>query len=538
MEEKAMKKIRSVPRHFWIFFLILAVGIFLRTYHFSDWLRFNSDQSRDSKSVRLMLEGKDLPLLGPVAGGTNFKLGPITYYFQYASARLFGLSPDKMAYADLFWGILSIPLLYVLLLNFFKKETSLIISGLFSVCCFAVQYSRFAWNPNSAPFFGMLFVLAALKLCESSGKKKILWAVFCGLALGILVQLHTILLAGAPLAFLLVSILWFRNGSFKLKYWLIIVLAILLVNIPQIVNEINTKGANYHAFIDAVSIKNQNQSSLPRNIMAAVNCHFGSNLKIILPFGDMKEKASCQFIDSGEYKRLKKSENFIELAGKILLLAISYLFSIGGYVFLLFSYKSCAEAGKRNFISVVSIFILSLMIFIFLVAQEITLRYFILLSFVPYIFLGLWIRHIVNFKKFGKPLILIIAATLLVFNAFAIKKSFSYWAQDGNMVEGTLDQVRNAADHIMRNSNSGKIQIYSSKKEFGRFKNRISYFTDKAGIEILELDKKSKVDWSVPAVAVINNPTKDYEIGDFYKFGYIVDLNKADGIWIMRLSEK
>lgn len=538
MEEKVMKKTKSVSRHFWIFFLILIIGIFLRTYHFSDWLRFNSDQSRDSKIVRLMLEGKELPLLGPVAGGTNFKLGPITYYFQYASASLFGLSPDKMAYADLFWGILSIPLLYVLLLNYFKKKTSLFLSGLYAVCCFAIQYSRFAWNPNSAPFFGMLFMLAALKLCETSGKKKVFWAIFCGLALGILVQLHTILLAGAPLAFFLVSILWFKNKSFRLKYWLIVVLATLLINIPQIVNEIKTKGANYYAFIDAVSIKNQNQSSLPENIMTAVNCHFGSNLKIILPLGDIREKASCQFIDSGEYKRMKKSENIIELAGKLLLLVISYLFSIGGYVFLFFSYKSCADAGKKNFILVVSIFILSLMIFIFLVAQEITLRYFILLSFVPYIFLGLWMKHIINFKKIGKPLITIIAIILLAFNVLAIKKSFTYWSQDGDVVDGSLDQVRNVADYIVRSSHSGKIQIYSSKNEFGRFKNRISYFTDKAGIEIFELDKKSEVDWSIPVVAVINKSSKDYEMGDFYKFGYIVDFNKSNGIWIMRLSEK
>ncbi|NMC87867.1 MAG: hypothetical protein GYA69_05505, partial [Candidatus Moranbacteria bacterium] len=80
-----------------VFFLVfLAAGIFLRTYNFHDWLRFNTDQARDAVVVSDFLEGKTaLPLLGPKAGGTDFKLGPIFYYFQIISAKIFGVSPDK-----------------------------------------------------------------------------------------------------------------------------------------------------------------------------------------------------------------------------------------------------------------------------------------------------------------------------------------------------------------------------------------------------------------------------------------------------------
>jgi hypothetical protein len=56
-----------------IFFGILFVGIFLRTYNFHDWLKFGPDQARDA----ILLEGvvnnqSPVPLLGPVAGGINF----------------------------------------------------------------------------------------------------------------------------------------------------------------------------------------------------------------------------------------------------------------------------------------------------------------------------------------------------------------------------------------------------------------------------------------------------------------------------------
>ena len=39
-------------KYFWsIFFLILAVGLFVRTYHFGPWLHFELDQARDARGI-------------------------------------------------------------------------------------------------------------------------------------------------------------------------------------------------------------------------------------------------------------------------------------------------------------------------------------------------------------------------------------------------------------------------------------------------------------------------------------------------------
>ena len=106
--------IARIPSYFWIVVLILIVGIFLRTYNFHNWLRFNADQGRDSEVIsRVVEENSAWPLLGPKAGGTEFKLGPAFYYFEIVSAKIFGDYPDKMAYPDLLTSVLSIGLLFL-----------------------------------------------------------------------------------------------------------------------------------------------------------------------------------------------------------------------------------------------------------------------------------------------------------------------------------------------------------------------------------------------------------------------------------------
>jgi hypothetical protein len=47
--------------------IIIGIGIFLRTSHFSDWLLFEIDQTYDTRIVSRAVEGgiENLPLLGP-----------------------------------------------------------------------------------------------------------------------------------------------------------------------------------------------------------------------------------------------------------------------------------------------------------------------------------------------------------------------------------------------------------------------------------------------------------------------------------------
>src|SRR5450759_1909390 len=77
-------------------FIIIAAAFFVRTYKFDDWLYFKMDQSRDALLIKNIVDNGPgyLPLLGARAGAVKLKhgflrLGPIFYYFQYASVMIF-----------------------------------------------------------------------------------------------------------------------------------------------------------------------------------------------------------------------------------------------------------------------------------------------------------------------------------------------------------------------------------------------------------------------------------------------------------------
>ena len=152
--ERLINKLKSISQYAWILMLIILVGTFLRTYHFHDWLTFNPDQARDAMIVDNVLQGnKSLIMLGPEAGNTRFDLGPWFYHLEILSAKIFGNQPSKLAYPDLLLAILTLLLFYLVIKRYFNQKISLILTFFLSISYFMIRYSRFAFNPNSIPFF-------------------------------------------------------------------------------------------------------------------------------------------------------------------------------------------------------------------------------------------------------------------------------------------------------------------------------------------------------------------------------------------------
>ena len=242
-------------RFLWVLLaVVVLVGIGFRTYRFHDFLRFNADQSRDATLTSEVLAGTvEWPLLGPKAGGTEFRLGSIFYSFQIVSARIFGDTPDSLAYPDLCTSLLAILLLYLLLRKYFDTKTVLGLVAVFAVSYYAVKYSRFAWNPNSTPFWSLLFLYALHEVTAPGGRRRwALWSGVLGVAIGVGVELHTLLLALLPTMCVIVFgyALW-RQRDHRFRLWQSLAVAVvvaLLVNTPQIVAEYQTGGANVKAF--------------------------------------------------------------------------------------------------------------------------------------------------------------------------------------------------------------------------------------------------------------------------------------------------
>lgn len=260
--EKIKREIGGVPKFIWVLLAIIFIGIFFRTYNFHDWLLFKGDAFRDATLVSNVFNGdiRSLPLLGPRAGGTMLRLGPIFYDFQYVSALLFqSVSASVLAYPDLFFSILTIPVFFFFSRRFFSSSWSLAMAGMLAVSFLAIEYGRFAWNPNSTLFFTLVFSYALLRLYDTETPKQrpLLWATVAGTALSVASQLHFSAFLGLPITLMLFVLFNIKDAKKVLSYKVIAVffVSILVVNAPIIISEFFKSGENTRFFFSAIGSK-------------------------------------------------------------------------------------------------------------------------------------------------------------------------------------------------------------------------------------------------------------------------------------------
>lgn len=235
--------------------LIIALGFFLRSYHFTDWLHFELDQARDARVIDAALEGGpgELPLLGPKAGGTFLRLGPAYYYLEYASALLFGGSPAGMAAIILIASVASIAIFFLLARRLFPDWLALFLTLGFSVSEYFVMYGRFAWNPNMLPFFILLGMYALLRSVGGGERNPGRWFLVSVFAFGIATELHFLAFLAVPT--FVASFLIIRRPRFRLRTWGGALAIIVALYLPMLLNEFATGGANTREFFGAITEK-------------------------------------------------------------------------------------------------------------------------------------------------------------------------------------------------------------------------------------------------------------------------------------------
>ncbi len=470
-------------------FLIIVTGIFLRTFHFSDFLQFNPDQARDAKIVSDWISGNEaMPLFGPKAGGTEFHLGPIFYYFESASAKIFGNMPDKMAYPDLFFSIFSIPLLYIFLKKYFNSAISLVLTFIFSISFFAVFYSRFSWNPNQIPFFTLLFLFSIMQLSEEGNKFKKLWAVLFGASLAILIQLHTLLLISLPIFTAIVIAYLVKRKLIGAREIIAMVLMVILLNFGQIYSEIKTGGANSAEFRKSSSARSDGSRRVFSNIETIVSCQIQSNFHIIYPTSSGKK---CNLFDF--FGEIGKSKSYFRWAEKnaysLGFVLLSIIFSSIGYYLIYYFYKKEEDENLKNFLKLAALYNLAMFMVFVPVAGEMYIRYFIMVFFMPFILLGLWIKRITETKqKFLFPVLAIAIFLAIASNGRVIAEEYKNYAS-GNETDinnALMKDVSPIADYISSAAGSAKaIQLAGNDLYLIRFKKPLAWFLEKKGVEII-----------------------------------------------------
>lgn len=250
-----MQVLTSKQARWFLLIALIAVGFFLRSYHFSDWLHFELDQARDARIVDDGLRGDfwDLPLLGPKAGGTTLRLPPAFYYFEYVSALLFGGSPAGIATLSMILSVATIGVFFLLLRRYFSWGLALGLTLLMAVSEFFVMYGRFAWNPNLIPFFLVLGLYALLRAVDREEPQRGRYFLLAAGALTLVTQFHFLAFLAVPTIgglFLIV-----RRPHFSLRVWGGALLIVALLYAPMFLNESATGFANAKAFVQAVTKK-------------------------------------------------------------------------------------------------------------------------------------------------------------------------------------------------------------------------------------------------------------------------------------------
>ncbi len=502
--------------HVWALIVLLCVGVFFRTYTFHDWLRFNADQSRDAGIASDVIDGKtDIPLLGPKAGGTEFKVGPAFYYFQIASAKIFGNSPDKMAYPDLLFSILSIPLLFFFLRKYFDVKTALSLTAIFAVSAYVVKYSRFAWNPNSLPFWSLLFLYSLHEIVIAKENAWKWWAVVPGVAIGIGIQLHSLSFLLFPaVALCLFGYLLYRQKKNIWKIGVVVFCMAIFLNIPQIVSEIKTGGENSGAFLKSIGTKEKKGSGLIQNIEKNIVCFSQSSAYIL---------SSYDSSDTCESKTVTRGYGLPAFASGLILF-------VGGFFLTLRSYRKETEYAKKTFLCIVICFTSLTFLLLIPLANEISMRFFLVSLFVPFVFLGVWLKYIREvFPRVGSALAWSIVIVLVGMNIFSVEKTFATYASyltdsDAGMDNVLLKEVELSSAFIITHTPDAKVvAVDGDAKYLFKALKSMQYFTSRSGIKLVQ--KKKNTDPSVPVFLIENSKSRDKilsretNVGEYLTFG-------------------
>jgi len=500
-------KIKDNKRTIILFLAIFAVGIFFRSYHFHDWLDFESDQARDlSITEKVVNEGGAWPLLGPDMshsqdGGERFHIGPVYYYFQIISGHLFGVRPETAAYPDLFFSILSIPLFYLFLKRYFEKNLSLALTGIYTVSFYIIQYSRFAYNTNPIPFFVILFLLSLSEFLSKREKVSWIWTILAGVALGVGIQLHVTLLLIFPTVALFVFLYILKNSRRIAGKLGVILLIALALNLGQMAHEIRGNFANSKVFFHSVSQPDpKSTNSLPLKLAMEADCQFQANFHMLSSLGD---KVSCDyslisFINPnislyslngiGDYYTC--AINFLGTTGiytRHFFLLLEVIFSFFGYGFLVYYFRK--ETGeKKQFLGLIILYCLVSFFVIMPVIDDAPLRYFLLSFFVPYIFLGFLANLIVKKIRFGVLLVSLIILFLVVANfssLTAVSHDLAAGKRSGSLVCGpdaiVLGEIEPMASFIAQESDSQN-EAYILHTSRYTFYNPIKYLAQKNNV--------------------------------------------------------
>jgi len=461
--------------------IVIAGAIFVRVYHFDEWLYFKMDQSRDAFMLsNAVINGPEyLPLLGARVGAVKLehgmlRLGPVYYYFQYLSGKIFDSThPSVFAYPDLFFSIAVIPLLFLFLRLYFSRRHSLYITAMYAFSFLIIQYSRFAWNPNSLQFFIILSFYGLLRfLNDDRPKQKKWWLVLWVVGITIGSQLHFFgffsLLGISGLLIVFHLRVWnveslkklFEKQALKqfLLFFLIGLGVFLVFYTPVIVSDVMKNGQNTHNFFEALGSKGQK-----RPLVEKIKKDITENLNYY-----------CLLTTSSCYKN-DLEKNVLPVGSTTLAMSI-------GLLLVLYRLRIVESKQSRDFLMLTLLWFTVFTILTIPVAFQLRPRFYIVVFAVPFILLGFLYEFLE--ERFGRKALFVTTLITMAVLAVNIRGTVLWFAEQAsaqvrtteidrtlilkNQDGVTLGQLQGVTDWMYARHHTGDRLYYYVKPEHVR----------------------------------------------------------------------
>lgn len=276
-----------------LFFIlgVVLLAIVLRFWNFRGYLTFLDDQGRDALVAKQLLVDHDITLLGPRTSVGNMYLGPLYYYAMVPFLAMTYPDPTGPAYAIAVLGVITVVAVYLIGRKIVGRRAAAIAALLCALTPSAVTLSRFSWQPNPAPFFGLLMLWWTIEAVK--GKT---WRWFwVGVAFTILVQLHYVaLLSAVPAGILFIYDFWSnRKGKGKLRKYMMIAFSALAVflasQLPLVAFDIRHDGILHEGFAEFFQAQGKSVSPLLRIGQFVVDLHGRGMFLLVELLGFSKE---------------------------------------------------------------------------------------------------------------------------------------------------------------------------------------------------------------------------------------------------------
>ncbi|MEI8103434.1 MAG: glycosyltransferase family 39 protein [Candidatus Moraniibacteriota bacterium] len=490
--------------------LILIVGVFLRSYNLHSWLDFGSDQVKDFTVVSsVVVDHTPWPLLGPdmshsaahIAGERKrFFVGPMFYYFEIISAKIFGSYPDAMAYPDLLFSILSLPLFYYFLRRYFSIPSALVLISLYSISFYALSFSHRAWNVNSIPFFVLLFLLSLYELILAKEKTHWGWVVALGIALGVGVQLHAIVLVIFPATLLFYSFfLLKKNPNVWKKLGVIFVIALIL-NTGQILYEQKTGFQNSQVFL--LSLKQPSRQSAYEKMTHDIVFHIQANAYILSSIGS--NTVDFSVVDDLQHKlkarEIVKSIKIIFQPTFLVQTLLTLILSLCGYGLLINAFRKESDEKRRAFLGILLVYAAFTFVAFFSLDANL-FRYFVHIFFLPFIFFGLLIDFLRRnlSKRIWLTTVILLFLFLVASNILSLYRTVAVYTEKNrtDLDSIILGELESSLDFMTDSGKNKEIYLLDENGQ-GLFLGSLSVVAGERNVRIILMDINTKIPKRIP----------------------------------------